>query len=174
MEIVRHVHGTWRMIRDFYEKAILLKWKSSAVTATSLAFDRLMKSNKVIGSWQKGSSRFIYYGEQIAMVGKNCLPRDFDNFFQKKMLNEFRSFLIHWRPLAAKLSELLVSNWCDLVPLLKQFKRAKEVFNIRCHYVDITSRTWYLAEDRRFLWKGEFAGKKKHRLLQLHTSCSTD
>jgi len=27
------------------------------------------------------------------------------------------------------------------VPLVKQFKRAEEVFDVRCGYVDITSRT---------------------------------
>ena len=131
MEIVRHVHGT------------------------SLAFDRLMESNEVIGSWEKGSNRFINHGD----LGQQTLPpARFGPLFPKKMLHEFRSFLTNWRPLTANLSELLVSNWRGLVPMVKQFNRAKEVFDIRCRYVDNTSRTWYLAEDRRFLWKGGFAG----------------
>ena len=155
MEIVRHVHGTWRMIGDFYEKASLLEWKTSTVTATSLAFDRLMKSNEVIGSWEKGSNRFINHGD----LGQQTLPpARFGQLFPEKMLLKFRSFLTQWRPLKAKLLELLVFSSCGLVPLLKEFKRAEEVFNIRCHYVDITSHTWYLAEDRWFRWKGDFAG----------------
>jgi len=58
------------MIGDFYEKASLLEWKTSTVTATSLAFDRLMKSNEVIGSLEKGSNRFINHGD----LGQQTLP----------------------------------------------------------------------------------------------------
>ena len=85
-------NGNWRKIGDFYEKASLLEWKTSAVTATSFAFDSLTNTNEVIGSCDKGSSRFIYYGEQKVMVGKNCLPRDFDNLFLEKNAQRISKF----------------------------------------------------------------------------------
>jgi len=89
MEILRHVHGTRRKIGDFYEKASLLDWKTSEVTATSFAFDSLTDSNELIGSCEKGSSRFINHGDPgqqtltPARFLQLCLLHDFDNFLQK-------------------------------------------------------------------------------------------
>ena len=54
--------------------------------------------------------------------------------------------------------ELLASNRRGLVPLVKQFEGAEDIFDICRRYGDITSRTWYL------LKIGEF--DKKANLLE--------
>ena len=144
-----------RKISEFDEKAKLLEWKNSAVKATSFAFGSPTNSKEMMGSCEEGSNRFIIngYSDQQTLP-----PARFWQLSPEKNAPRISKFLTYWRPLAAKTSELLVSNSRGLVPLVKQFNRAKEVFDIRCRYGDYMSRIWYLAEDRRFLWKGEFAG----------------
>ena len=149
MVILRHVHGTWRKVGDFDEKATLLEWKASAVTAAAFAFFRLTDNNELMVSCEQDFNRFINNCKHCTIL---------TNFYGKKCSSNFRRFFTHRPSLAAKLSELLASNWRGLVSVVKQFKRAEKVFDLRCRHGDITSRT--PAEDRRFRWKGDFVGIK--------------
>ena len=47
-----------------------------------------------------------------------------------------------------------------LMPLATQFNRANQVFDIRCSYGDITSRTWYMRKIGEFDEKANLLGRK--------------
>ena len=154
---IDNMSRTWylRKIGDFEEKANLLEWKTSAVQLRSSRSAAL----RTVKRWWDSVKR-AQVGSSITEIpiSKHCLLHDFDKYFQKKMLLEFSTFFAHWRSLARRSSELLASNWRGLVPLVKQFNRSEEVFDISRRYGDITSHT--PAEDRRFRWKGDFVGIK--------------
>ena len=158
MVILRHVDGTWRKFVDFVEKANLLEWKTSAATATTFAFFVHTENNELMVSCEKRSNRFFNNGWAN-------IARFWQIFPEKNAPRIFDVFFTNWRSLAAKPSELLASNWQGLVPLVKLFKQAEGIFDMRRRYGDITSRTWFLRK------MGEF--DEKAILLKWKTSTVT-
>ena len=147
MEILCHVHDTWRKIGDFYDKRICWNEKRRLLQPQP----SLSSALRIMTSlWHRVKRAPI--GSSIAEIPiiKHCTM--LTNIFRKKCSLNFRHFFTDWQSLAAYPSELLVSNWWCLMTLVKQFNRAKELIDILCRYGDIMSRTWYPAEDRRFLW----------------------
>ena len=136
----------WNNIRGLLQ---LHPSRSADLRIVTRWWDRVKRLEPVNKSWRPRSANVASRTILTAFSSKQCSTI-------------FEVFLTNWRPLAAKPSEQLISNWCGLVPLVTQFNWANQVFDIRCNYEDITSRIRYLRKISEF--------DEKAKLLEWKTS----